>query len=308
MEQIFNIDPIDIKLLVSVKCSILLVDFLKQEISTFFDGATATRSKNSVSYRGMSESYYGITWDSKNEIVYVVGSESEVEDDRYVKTKICRLTPNGDFIDFIPIAKDMQFGHAHQIHYYDGFIFVADTLNNCVRKINPNTGSGQTLKVDTKRFGQDFDHVNSVWIDDRIYVLAHGTTPKIYIFDCDSCALLGSVEQGIAGAHNVARLWGQRVALASYKGALVGEKNQVLIQAGRFTRGLSITDDYIFIGQSIRADREVRLNSNCGWISVHNSKDGVHIGNVKLDNIGQVHEIRCLNKKDHAHNGTILWK
>ena len=98
------------------------------------------------------------------------------------------------------------------------------------------------------------------------------------------------------------------MALASYKGALVGEKNQVLIQAGRFTRGLSITDGYIFIGQSILAERLSRLNSNAAWISVHSSKDGTRLGNVRLDGAGQVHEIRCLNKVDHAHHGDILWK
>jgi len=311
VEQIFNIDPIDIQLLVSVKCQILLVDLLKQEISTFFDKTTADRSKSSLDYQ-MAESYYGITWDSEKQIVYIVGSEPEVEDGRYLKTKLCKLTPNGELIDFIPIEEDMEFGCAHQIHYHDGFVFVADTLYNCVKKIDPSTGGGQSLKIDPKRFGKDFDHINSVWVDDHIYVLGNGRTgstiPRIYIFDRDNYGLLGSVQQGIAGAHNIARLWDQRVVLASYKGALVGEKNQILIQAGRFARGLSITDDYVFIGQSIIAEREARLNSNAGWISVHNNKDGTQIGNIKLSNAGQVHEVRCLNQKDYAHNGTTLWK
>lgn len=306
----FNIKPIDIKLLVSVKCSILLVDFLKQEVKTFFDGATATRSQSSLDYSEMCESYYGITWDKQKEIIYVVGSEPDVEDGHYLKTKICRLTPNGNFIDYIPVADNMKFSGAHQIHYYGGFIFVADTLNNCVRKIDPNTGDGQTLKVDIERFGEDFNHINSVWVDDHyIYVMGRsldGVISMLYIFDRDSCIKLSSIKQGMSGCHNITKLWNQRVTLSGYRSALVGEKDEVLIKVKHFTRGLSIIDDYIFIGQSVIAKRLERLNSNAGWISIHNSKNGSYIGNITLHNVGQIHEIRCLNQKDYAHQSNIL--
>jgi hypothetical protein len=306
MSHIFNIDPIDIKLLVSVKCEVLLLDLLQQKITTFFDDATAIGSKTSMSYDGMCESYYGITWNSKNETVYVVGSELGAPDGRRLKTKICRLTPSGDFIDFIPIKNHVRFSAAHQIQYHNGFIFVADTIGNCIRKIDPNTGDGQTLKIYENRFGNDFDHVNSVWVDDYIYVLSNGTTgntkPMVHRFRYNDCSKVDSVTQGIAGAHNIAKLWGKRVVLASYKGDLVDEENKTLIHIGDFVRGLSITPDYIFVGQSVIADRDQRLNTNHGCVSVHDSKDGKFIGNIKLANVGQIHEIRCINQDDTAHS------
>ncbi len=303
----FEIDKLNLKLLVSVKNKILLVDLFNQQVTTFFDGATSILGKLSVSYDPMCESYYGITWDADKNAIYVIGSNKKANHGTRLKTKLCQLNLDGSLERFVPIDESLSFAGAHQIQFFDEHIWVADTMNNCVRKIHPLTGMGETIKINENEFGAHYDHVNSVWFDDnKLYIMANGTArqipPCIHIFDYASLTKIGEVRQGVGGSHNICKLWGHLVTFNSYQGNLVDEKNQVLLELDYFTRGLSVTSDYILVGQSETAPRDERLNTNSGWISIYNHRDKKFIGLICLKEIGQIHEIRVLNQADIAHS------
>ena len=303
----FEINKLNLKLLVSIKNEILLIDLLKQQVITFFDGATSILGKLSVSYDPMCESYYGITWDADQNAIYAIGSNEKANHGTRLKTKLCQLNLDGSLERFVPIDKSLSFAAAHQIQFFDGHIWVADTMNNCVRKIHPLTGMGGTIKIDKNRFGAHYDHVNSLWFnDDKLYIMGNGTalqvSPCIHIFDYASLTKIDEIRQGVGGSHNICNLWGHLVTFNSYQGNLVDENNQILLELDYFTRGLSVTSDYILVGQSESASRDQRLNTNSGWISIYGHKDKKFVGRICLKEIGQIHEIRVLNQPDLAHS------
>ncbi len=304
----FQIDNIDLKLLVSVHRSILLVDVKEQKVTTFYEGP----NKNSLS---PTESHYGITWNEDS--IFIVDTMKNGAP----RNKITRLTPTGGFNGFF-ISPKHPMGEVHQI-YYDpqrASVLVADTANNLLR----STGSPPEDRDDwcdimpnPQIMFTDYNHFNGVWSeDDRIYLIAHNKErpSEILEFKYLEILLKRTWRQGKGDAHNIVRYNGGLVVLST-DGTIYDSDNEPVLYTKpfeplRWARGLVLTDDYFVVGHSLR--KLVKIDrikpTNEGKLEIFDSNDLSHVGSIVLNDIGQVYDIRCVNKKDYAHNKIILWK
>lgn len=307
----FQIDNINLKLLVSVHRSILLVDVQNQQVTTFYEGP----NKDSLS---PTESHYGITWNEEN--IFVVDT---MKNDA-PRNRITRLTPTGDFNGFF-VSPRHPMGEVHQIFYCpdDNQIFITDTANNLLRIVapSPNHEKDWWDIAPTDYMFTDHNHFNGVWIEkNSLYVIAHNRENPSEIFKLghylDTRFKINNRrkwQQGQGDAHNIVRYKGELVVLST-DGTIYGQGNKPVLYTKpfeplRWARGLVLTDDYFVVGQSLRklvkVDRTNPMNE--GKLEIFNSHDLSHVGTIVLDNIGQVYDVRCLNQKDHAHNRIVLW-
>lgn len=154
------------------------------------------------------------------------------------------------------------------------------------------------------------DHLNSVFQrDDRLYAIAHRHSrgsrlvtmsyPEMNIISVDPIGEL-------TGLHNV---WigddGNGLTCASHQGGLADVRSGAIVwSAGEnvYTRGLAISDDLILVGESAYASRDMRRVSISGlWIvNRHTLKTENYIC---LGPFGGVHEVRIVDRPDHAHHG-----
>lgn len=304
----FQIDNIDLKLLVSVHRSILLVDVKEQKVTTFYEGP----NKDSLS---PTESHYGITWNENS--IFVVDTMKNGAP----RNRITRLTPTGGFNGCF-VNPRHPIGEVHQI-YYDpqrASVLVTDTANNLLRI----TGSPPDIEDDwcditpnPQMMFTDYNHFNGIWseVDGVVYLIAHNRErpSEIFEFRYSEMELQNKWQQGRGDAHNIVRYKGQLVVLST-DGTIYNRENEPVLYTKpfeplRWARGLVLTDDYFVVGHSlcklVKIDRTNPMNE--GKLEVFNSHDLSHVGTIVLDDIGQVYDVRCLNQKDHAHNGIVLW-
>lgn len=297
MQAVFNISPLDFQLLVAVRCEILLVDFKTQTVSTFFDGATADRALATQSYHDFNESYYGLTFNEEQKLIYAIGTKKNIVDSRRSKTQLCVLNFNGDLIHHINIRSDLCFNRAHQIKYHDGFIWVTDTGHNCIQKIHPVTGHGSTLVPHMDYFGRDFHHINSInFYDDKMYILMHGDRESfshLMEFSYPNLKYITTYEykKEVYNAHNIIKLSNDILIGNSPCGTLIDTNNAVKFKFNHFLRGLCMVGFHIIAGGSQMHRRENRIQNNDAWLYVKNIFGGNDLGYVQLKNVGQIHEI-----------------
>ncbi|WP_347261729.1 hypothetical protein [Rudaea sp.] len=198
----------------------------------------------------------------------------------------------------------------------DGRIVCTNTGRNAVAIFDfDQPGRIQELRLSDARWdrfnadGMDGDHLNSVFEKDgRLYVLAHRFTKgsKLGVFAYPS---LEPIEvraiDGRTGLHNI---WiddgGEAISCHSEAGGLVElGTNRMLWESGGavYTRGLAASRDFVLVGESERAPRDQRGNSQSGlWMLDRRTWQTMDY--FPLGPYGQVHEVRLLNVEDHAHH------
>jgi hypothetical protein len=154
------------------------------------------------------------------------------------------------------------------------------------------------------------DHLNSVFLrNDRLFVIAHrfDKGSQVACFSYPDLEMINVASCGQrSGLHNI---WvtddNQYISCHSEAGAIVDlGSDSVLWHSGSaiYTRGLAASRDYVVVGESQRAGRDLRHSSiSALWILDRSTWKAIDY--ICLGPYGAVHEVRLLDVPDEAHHG-----
>jgi hypothetical protein len=288
----FSCDKHDIKLLVSTSSNILYLDLSEHYGEVFYGGT----------YAKEAPSFYGITWNHSNIFIvdspfdFILARSNLIALNKKGSLECCIDSPEGSLLD------------VHQMQYFNGLLYVVDTGHNAIRILDLETYEWYTFYPDS--FNRDIDthHFNSVYVDcDRVVIVAHNIEGVSNVLEYDhDFHFLHSWEIG-SGAHNLAYIDHRFLSCDSRSGQLVWETGETLRKfLGWFCRGLSVLEDSIIVGKSEPSPREWRMDKDAR-VHLIDPTTGSDMGQILLDKVGQIFEIRCLNQWDKAHPVPPIW-
>ncbi len=188
----------------------------------------------------------------------------------------------------------------HQIDYYDGTIYVVDTLNNRIITIDKQ-GKKQfySHKTESKRPSVN-NHFNSLFLTDSfIYLCAHNGTLKpkryseIYVLCKETMKLCNIITTTAGNAHNILLKNECLFYCDSLAGTLMQDKNDLFKAEDTFLRGLAYSEKSIVLGGSGFARRDARTSTDGALFVL--TPDFILKYSDTLNHIGQIYEIRCVN-------------
>lgn len=222
--------------------------------------------------------------------------------------------PNYFPTDRVSLGND--FKSVHQVSYYKGGLYVANTEFNDVAFVLLD-GSVQT-KYSFEGKNEDINHINSVMAFNQNQLICllhnHGNGPSEVAFMKHASPycieLVNRAPLWHRGCHNVFLDEENLAYNASGKGlfVVVDIKTQRIKRCIEFpghTKGLSVIDDYFVIGYSDHAEREKRKLSNGYLVFIDRSTlevaAEINLNHISLPHaIGNVNEIRCLSHQDSS--------
>lgn len=209
-------------------------------------------------------------------------------------------------------------GEVHQIDVAEGILYI------------PNTGFNQLLctSLDTlfqhKRHPRyyafaletkEFDifhpsHLNSVFVDSnarKIYLVAHnltahtGRNSDLLIYD-QSTSKLRIIPTNANSAHNIYVEEDDLIYCDSNNRQLFKGEHSIFT-SDKLLRGLSVTEDHIFVGGSdISFDRDTRYSSDATIYILKRS--GQLLTRYDFPEVGNLYEIRQFHGRDYALSST----
>jgi len=206
-------------------------------------------------------------------------------------------------VDKIP---DVISPDTHQIDVIDGKLFVLHTEFNRIRVFHikdfsietdlyPN-GPGEKCPPQLLK-KSNFCQFNSVYGHNGvIYLLAHNLgdytekNSELFVLDQQSYAVVEKIALNYQNCHNLAIYNGQQYVCLSKDGQVARDGEVLVTVAERFTRGLSISDEWLVFGTTIASsNRDLR---NSGKVYLCNL-DGICQNVVSID--GCVNDIRQIS-------------
>lgn len=260
--------------------------------------------------------YYGISWWENSEVPTfthsVLRGENLVTLEDYAHSEV-------GYLSFGEKTTSGFLSNPHQILCADnGWVVIANSGRNRITLFDPANGFSKDLRINNiawDRLSKENlcgEHFNSVFIkNNRLYVLAHGFHKSAYVLEYSypECELIAThpIKQR-CGLHNI---WldndNNMITCHSASGELIEIKtNEVLWKgAASYSRGFSVTNDLLIIGDSQIAMRQDREISQCGlWIV--DRKTYKTIDYLPLGGFGSCHDVRLLDAPDEAHHGKIF--
>jgi len=167
----------------------------------------------------------------------------------------------------------------HQIEWVEDKILVTNTGKNCISVFDEDGILCRDvylneIKWDDKDKGRLGNHFNSVHRDgDRIYLVAHNYDKPSDVWELTwpDLEIVETKVTQAAWAHNVWIGEHGMVICNSKHGTLYEVQSGEIIwdsgEKGIMTRGLAVTDDYLFVGRSMYSERKTRAWKTGGlWI------------------------------------------
>ena len=200
---------------------------------------------------------------------------------------------------------------AHQIDFIKDHFIVMDTFNNGIQKINTKAEIVDTYypfgQLENGRTSPNYRHMNSVFSDGKmIYVVCHNETTKTKNPSEILLLNFNFEEQNIistqaANAHNVILYKDAKYYCDSIHSTLMKD-DTILLKTTYFTRGLSISDDFMVVGGSEYSTRKRRKFAKGALFFID------HQGQL-LDSLtmpGMVQEIRRLDTVEYGLSSTYF--
>ena len=201
-------------------------------------------------------------------------------------------------------ADNLDWG-CHQMDYFNNHFYVADTYNNCILKIDQGGRITQQYyplgTLQEGRSSSNYAHINSIYANSsHIYMMCHNETTKTnknstILMLNEALEVIKTIETDSSNAHNVV-IFDKKIYHCDSFNSTVLKNNSIFFKTSYFTRGLSISKDYLVVGGSEYSSRKNRQLSK-GAIFFLN-----HSGKL-LDTIvmpSMVQEIRRLDEPDHG--------
>lgn len=173
---------------------------------------------------------------------------------------------DGYIKDFKVEVKNNLSRKVHQIDFIGDSLFVTDTLVGEILVFDkiPDRGLGKGCRVTYPAGQSTTAHFNSIYKDDAyIYALAHnkssstGRNSELYLLD-DKLNVVHILDTKCRNAHNIFIDENYSIICDSYGGHVYNYEDKVF-ESEYFTRGLSVSDDYIIVGGStVDFDRNTR--------------------------------------------------
>jgi len=232
------------------------------------------------------------------------------------------LTHSGGYLQYFqegaePVKTQNHLIQPHQIEYIDDKILVSNTGKNCLSVFDEFGNLIRDVYLneitrDDKNKGWYGNHFNSIHKHgERIYFLAHNydRPSELWILRWPDLTFVEKITTNGTWAHNI---WiGERgcIICNSKDASLLDVKTSETIwtsnETGAISRGLAVSDEYIFVGYSKFNEREDRYWETGGfWIIERDTLNTVD--KISLPGSGVVHEIRIIGYPDYCHNGTII--
>lgn len=281
--------------------SLLFTTLLKV---VYWDGKYSFILHEGKMEEGMAH-YHGLTWDYRG-TVYVAGCD----DFRYVIRRF--LWP--EMSELSPLADDLH--ETHQIFWYDGILYVANTGKNRVDVWQ----DGRWQSVAWNPSPCDVDHINGIWAaKEFVYITEHRQKVEggsiIRMCDRHLLHLLGHQPIG-PNIHNVYQEGKDLYTLTSpdkglpaaiLKIDVTGHIQRVdFPEWGKcMLRGLARTKDFWYFGMS-RWEPEPSKR-NIGDAIIVQLDDNFHeTDRLVFPDFGPVCDVRVIGAQDYAHNGIVL--
>ena len=258
--------------------------------------------------------FYGVTWDDKQIIVSCKGSKAHGTFLRYYDHSFNKIKDfkSNTINDVHQIAMDKKNG-----------LWVTSTGRNSLVLVNGK--ECKEIKIGRRR--RDINHINSVWVDgDSLWLCFHNKWKSPHNYESEFRKYPATKDINVArplkeikvgrGCHNVYEKDGYLFLCSSNQysfmkydletSEIVNTLNTTKLNIFGKTywhcRGLAYDGKYFYVGLSLHARREIRHDVEIGGIMVVDENLKL-VSLISLEKIGQVNEIRCLDKPDFAHNG-----
>jgi len=231
------------------------------------------------------------------------------------------LTHTGGYMQYFRDGKSFRtidhLVQPHQVEWIDGYLLVANTGKNCISIFDERGNLCRDVYLndiewDDKDKGRSGNHFNSVHrVKDRVYVVAHNyeRPSEVWELTWPELDVLGSKSGDAAWAHNIwLGEWGM-VVCDSKNGSLYDLTfNSTIWHSGEenaLSRGMAVSDEYIFVGYSMLNERKDRYWKT-GGVWIIERKTLKTIDKIILPGSGDVHEIRLVGFLDDCHNGHLI--
>lgn len=278
-EIIFNKTSISNKLLVTTSKSLLYVDVNTQQVTQVHTG------------KGL---YYGIT--SDKDFIYA-GARN-----RLVSSEIDPAKEEGVILKFdhsLHLLEELKpafpLRDIHQIKIIDKLLYITCSFDNMIAIYD---GKEWKKWYPNQHQNEDINHFNSLYNDENyIYLMAHNFgESEVYLFDRETREYIKKIQIGKC-AHNI---WFDRqhklCTLSSEESKMVDSSNTTLLMLEGFPRGITMTQDHLYVGISKKTERDLRDFTD-GKILIFDKKNN-KLGEISLESEGMVLDIRVINEFD----------
>lgn len=211
----------------------------------------------------------------------------------------------GGMLDARQVIRGLSPG-CHQIDFLDRSLYVTDTYNNRLAiyqqrrqrwgLVGEHFPGGELLEG---RDSANYAHMNSIWRSgDDIWLMFHNETKKtgnhseLVRLNAEH-RIAERIQTKASNSHNVCILDGEFLYCDSLAGSLV-HGSEAVYRSDLFTRGLAVTEDRVFVGESQYGAREIRDQLG-GSVAVLDRRFGLlHT----IATPGMVQDLRVVNQPD----------
>jgi hypothetical protein len=264
---------------------------------------------NGIAKRVLSGKFYGLTRYGDSWLI----ARSNNRGPKYRRmSDISAITLSGDQVESLKQLAIGIPGELHQIDVIEDLLYVPHTGYNQILTTSVRRLLGRTVPATILSFDNTFldifkpSHLNSVFYnrgDRHVRLVAHNLTAHTAkssdLVAYDPLTGEHSVQRTEShSAHNVFTSDGETIYCDSNNRRLV-RNGQTIFEADKLLRGLSITDDRMYVGGSDVDFESSRRSSSDAAIYVLD-RDGRLQGTVSIPGVGNLYEIRQLSSHDYA--------